>query len=137
MPKPQGGIAGHQTVLGTDSAHTREGVAFRAYTSATAAPDTLPVHSFVHAATGTQIMTLAAAEITQLQESSAYQDQGIQFYALAAAATDTVAVVRYRDLHTGTHFFSANVAEQAVIAADRPDLQLEGIAFYAHGADWQ
>lgn len=71
MPKAQGGITGHHTALSTDGAHTREGVAFRADTSATAAPDTLPVQSFVHAATGTQIMTLAAAEITQAQGSSA------------------------------------------------------------------
>lgn len=58
--------------------------------------------------------------------------EGVDLTAVGTPASDPAAVAVYRFFDTayGTHFYTASATERDAVLATRPDLTLEGTAFY-------
>ena len=101
--------------------------------TAPAAADTIAVYRFFDSADGTHFFTASGSERNGLIASRpdmTYEGVGMNAYASAAGSQAAAPVYRFFDVANGTHFFTASASEDATLAATRPDLTNEGVAFY-------
>lgn len=110
-----------------------EGVAFQAVAPAAADPATAAVFRFFDTNNGTHFMTASTGERDTLISSrpDLVYEPGSTMFEHATAQQGDVAVYRFFDGRSGAHFFTADIGERASILATRPDMVLEGTAFYA------
>ncbi|MDT7953255.1 MAG: C2 family cysteine protease, partial [Acetobacteraceae bacterium] len=95
----------------------------------------LGVYRFFDTIHGTQFLTGSVNEANSaIANRPDLTYEGIGLAGIAAGANDPNAVPVYRffDTRNGTHFFTANHAEEASLAATRSDLVLESTSFYEH-----
>jgi len=119
-------------VLATRPDLKPEGVGFEAFDGAQVA-GTAPVFRFFDTKNGGHFFTINTAERDQvLATRPDLKPEGVGFYEFQAGQGDsTDAVYRFFDTHDGGHFFTTSTTERDQVLATRPDMHLEGIAFYA------
>jgi hypothetical protein len=108
-----------------------EGVGLHALNPAQ--PGATSVYRFFDISNGTHFLTADAAERDSLlatRPDMVFEPSSTLFEHATAQAGDS-AVYRFFDKDSGAHFFTADAGERASILATRPDMTLEGIAFYA------
>ena len=121
------------TILNTRSDLHYEGVGLRAIDPAYATPNTVDVYRFFDTTNGTHFMTSSLSErdtVLTSRPDLVFEPNSTLVEHATAQAGDS-AVYRFFDSSTGAHFYTANTGERAAILATRPDMTLEGIAFYA------
>lgn len=91
-----------------------------------------PVHRFLNKVTGTHFFTINETErnLVTTSLSHVFQYEGISWYASKTAASGWIAMHRFNNTRTGTHFYTASEAEKTQIQASMPHLQYEGVAYY-------
>ncbi|MDP9095883.1 MAG: hypothetical protein M3N26_04890 [Pseudomonadota bacterium] len=121
------------TILQTRPDLRYEGVGLHAIDPARAAPDCVNIYRFFDTANGTHLMTASATErdLVLATRPDLIFEPGSTMIEHATAAASDAAVYRFFDNLTGAHFYTANADERASIVATRPDMTLEGVAFYA------
>ena len=100
----------------------------------TLAGDKLAVYRFFDTKSGTQFLTASDSErntVLTTRPDLTYEGLGLAGIAPGADPSATP-IYRFFDLRNGTHFFTANQAEQSAISATRSDLVLEPTTFYEH-----
>ena len=110
-----------------------EGAALHALDPASADADAVPVFRFFNQATGTHLFTASADERDTILGTRAdlIFEPGSTLFEHARPHAGDVPVYRFFDQTNGAHFLTADAGERATIAATRPDLVAEGVAFYA------
>ena len=93
----------------------------------------LGIYRFFDQLNGTHFFTASEAERNALiigRPDMTYE--GVDLTAVGTPASDPAAVAVYRFFDTayGTHFYTASATERDAVLATRPDLTLEGTAFY-------
>jgi hypothetical protein len=94
---------------------------------------TASVHRFVDSSTGTHFYTASTAERDKVQaDASPLRYEGVAFkaYADAGANGEHHAVYRFLKSDTGTHFYTANETEKAIVETTLPLFRYEGIAYF-------
>jgi hypothetical protein len=121
------------TILSTRSDLHYEGVGLRAIDPAHTTPNTVDVYRFFDTINGTHFMTssLSERDIVLASRSDLIFEKSSTMVEHATAQTGDSAVYRFFDSTNGAHFYTANADERAAILSTRPDMTLEGIAFYA------
>ena len=128
--------AERDAIIGSRPDLRYEGVGLHALDPAHIDASATAVYRFFDLSTGTHFMTASATERDALLGSRpdlVFEPNSTLFEHATAQAGDT-AVYRFFDSQSGAHFFTADPAERASILATRPDMTLEGIAFYAPAA---
>lgn len=95
----------------------------------------LGVYRFFDTANGTHFYSTSEVERNALiltRTDLTYEGLGLQSVGSPSTDPAATAIYRFFDMTSGTHFYSASTAERDVITATRPDLKLEGTAFYEH-----
>lgn len=107
-----------------------EGTAFYALTSPTA--DTQPVYRFYNRLTGTHFYTIGVEERDRVVRTlrHIYILEGISWYASTGSGSGLTAMYRFYNRQTGTHFYTASLAERDQILATLPWMTDEGVAYY-------
>ena len=110
-----------------------EGVAMHALAAPTAEPAAVAVARFFDLANGSYFYTADASEKATLLATrpDLVLEPSSTIWEDATQQAGDVPVFRFFDTSTGGHFFTASAAERASVLSTRPDLQPEGIAFYA------
>lgn len=127
--------AERDTLTGTHSGLTYEGVGFHALDPAAAGA--VPVFRFNNPTEGGHFFTASVAERDSvIANFPGYKFEGIAFYASAGAGQGMAPVYRYYDVDGGGHLLTASPAEKAAVDATMPSMHLEGIAFYVPGGDF-
>lgn len=121
------------TILSTRSDLHYEGVGLRAIDPAHTTPNTVDVYRFFDTINGTHFMTSSLSERDIVLDSrpDLIFEKSSTMVEHATAQTGDSAVYRFFDSTNGAHFYTANADERAAILSTRPDMTLEGIAFYA------
>lgn len=124
------------TILGTRPDLHFEGIAFQAIQPQQADTSAVAIYRFFDTTNGTHFMTASATERDTLLGSrpDLVFEPGSTMFEHATAQAGDVAVYRFFDQNSGAHFFTSNVSERANILATRPDMTMEGVAFYAPAA---
>ena len=137
--------AAHGTQLLTEDAAERdaimssrpdlryEGIGLRAVDQAQPDANATAVYRFFDTSNGTHFMTSSTTErdaLVATRPDMVFEPSSTLFEHATAQAGDT-AVYRFFDSQSGAHFFTADAGERASILSTRPDMTLEGIAFYA------
>ncbi len=113
-----------------------EGVGLHALDPAHPGADAAPIYRFFDTSSGTHVLTASAAERDQIlgtRPDLVFEPNSTLLEHVTPHAGDTP-VYRFFDSQSGAHFFTADPGERASILATRPDMTLEGIAFYAPAA---
>ena len=124
-----------QTVLATRPDLVPEGpngVGLTAVNPASKDPNAVPVYRFFDLKQGTHFFTASSAErdtVIATRPDMVFES-GSSFYEHATQQAGDTPVYRFFDTTYGTHFYSDDPVERAVIQQTRPDLVLEGIGFY-------
>ncbi len=116
-------------VMSSLEAYQLEGIGFA--TPAATEPGATEVYRFLNTASGGHFYTSSTAERAQVLAMANYVEEGVAYFAFAEAASGRAAVHRFHNDRTGSHFYTANEAEYAAVLSGQPDLQYEGVAFYA------
>ena len=93
------------------------------------------VYRFFDSRTGTQFLTSSAAERdTVIATRPDLVKEGVGLGAIDRPAGDpnAVAVFRFFDTQSGTHFYTSSGTERDSLQATRADLTYEGASFYEH-----
>ncbi len=93
------------------------------------------IYRFFDSQTGTQFLTSSVSEINGILSTRPdLKFEGLALDGVTPGANDPNAapVYRFFDTSNGTHFFTANKAEAAGLAASRPDLVAEQSSFSEH-----
>ena len=110
-----------------------EGVGFESVDPAVKDPNAAAVYRFFDQTDGTHFFTASGSEkaaIIATRPDLTFEPNSTFYEHTTAQAGDTP-VYRFFDSVHGTHFYTASSVEQAGVVNSRPDLVLEGIAFYA------
>lgn len=121
------------TILTTRPDLEYEGVGLHAIDPARATPTTVDVYRFFDSSNGTHFMTSSASErdtVLANRPDLVFEPSSTMVEHATAQAGDA-AVYRFFDSTNGAHFYTADAGERATILSTRPDMTLEGIAFYA------
>lgn len=99
-------------------------------------PKTIGIYRFFSKTDGTHFFTASTSEMQQIRSSRSdltYEGIGLDAVNPSNLTNDpsAVSVYRFFDSIHGTHFFTVSPTEEQTIVATRPDLKLEGTAFYA------
>ncbi len=108
------------------------GVGLQAISSGSSDPNAAPVYRFFDTQHGTHFFTASASErdsVINTRPDLVYEPNSI-FYEHIQAEPGDVAVYRFFDNRYGTHFYTDDPAERAIIMQTRPDLVSEGVGFY-------
>jgi uncharacterized delta-60 repeat protein len=111
-----------------------EGIAFYALTSPT--EDTQPVYRFYNRLTGTHFYTIGVEERDRVVMTlrHIYILEGISWYASTGSGAGWTAMSRFYNRQTGTHFYTASLAERDQILATLPWMIYEGVAYYVRSS---
>ena len=105
--------------------------------AAAASGGTSTVFRFFDSRNGTQFLTGSTAErdaILATRPDLVPEGVGIGALAQPAGDANAVAVFRFFDTGSGTHFFTSSAAERDGLQNGRADLKYEGVSFYEHAA---
>ena len=108
------------------------GVGLTAVDPASNDPNAAPVFRFFDLKQGTHFFTASSAErdtVVATRPDLVYEPSSTFYEHTVPQAGDT-AVYRFFDTTFGTHFYTDDPAERAMIVQSRPDLVQEGIGFY-------
>ena len=121
------------TVGNTRPDLVNEGVDLHAVNPAAQDPAAVPVYRFFDQIHGTHFFTANAGERDALVASrpDLTYEPGSTFYEDGTPQGGDLAVYRFFDQTNGTHFYSDSASEVTSIAASRPDLVNEGVAFFS------
>ena len=95
-------------------------------------PNAAPVYRFFDLKQGTHFFTASNTErdtVIATRPDLVYEPASTFYEHIVPQAGDT-AVYRFFDTKFGTHFYTDDPAERALIVQTRPDLVQEGIGFY-------
>ena len=95
------------------------------------------VFRFFDNRSGTQFLTASAAErdaVLTSRPDLVAEGIGIGAIAQPAGDADAIAVYRFFDMSSGTHFYTSSGAERDGLQASRSDLKFEGVSFYEHAS---
>ena len=108
-----------------------EGVAYSVNLDNPANAD--PLYRFYNPGRGTHFYTASLAERDMVIATwpSVFTYEGIAYNVSAAPAPETMAVYRFYNVRSGSHFYTASAAERDHVIATWPDIfTYEGPAFY-------
>jgi hypothetical protein len=95
-------------------------------------PNAVQVYRFFDTDDGSHFYTTSATERDALISTrpDMVYESGSVFYEHLTPEPGDVAVYRFFDTGTGSHFYTDSATEDASLLASRPDMTPEGIAFY-------
>ena len=125
--------AERDAIVSTRSDLHYEGVGLRAVDPAHTTSNTVDVYRFFDTTNGTHFITSSLSERDTVLASrhDLVFEQNSTIVEHATAQVGDTAVYRFFDSNTGAHFYTADAGERASILSTRPDMTLEGIAFFA------
>ena len=105
-----------------------EGIAFGA--ALEPASDTVEVFRFLNTITGTHFYTASESERAAVEALGFFSFEGVAYLAFGSDGPGRAPLFRFFNTGNGTHFYTANEEERDIVLDTRPDLVLEGVAYF-------